>query len=82
MHPFLPILSLVFLVMGDAAAYFLKKFGHQPDVVMHRPSLWTVIWICMLFGVGLAFWLRRFRVYYPFYAAVISLVWVILVAFL
>jgi hypothetical protein len=78
MHPFLPLLSLIFLIMGDATAYFLKKFGNQPDIVMHRPSLWTLIWICLILGGGLAVWLRNYRIHFTFYVALVSLVWVIL----
>jgi hypothetical protein len=78
MHPFLPLLSLVFLAMGDAAAFFLKKYGNDPDVVMHRPSVWALIWICLVLGGGLAFWLRNYRIHFTFYFALASLVWVIL----
>jgi len=80
MHPFLPLLSLVFLIMGDAAVFFLKKFGEDPDVVMHRPSVWTLIWICLILGGGLAYWLRRYRIHFPFYIALVSIVWVIVLA--
>jgi hypothetical protein len=80
MHPFLPILSLVLLFMGDALAFFLHRFGRDADVALHRPSLWTLIFVSLLFGGGLAFWLRRFRLRFPFYAALLSLAWVVLLA--
>ena len=57
MHPFLPILSLVLVVMGDAAAFFLWRYGHEPDVAIHRPGLVALITVSMLFGVWLAWWL-------------------------
>lgn len=68
--------------MGDAMAYFLRRFGHEPDIVTHRPSLWVLIGVSLLCGVWLSFWLRRFRIHFPSWFAVISLVWVILLAVL
>ena len=74
MHPFLPVLSIVLLAMGDAAAFFLWRFGNDPDVVAHRPSLWALTGVAILFGAALAFWLRRFHLRFPSYAAMISLI--------
>ena len=82
MHPFLPILSLVLIAMGDAAAFFLGRHGHEPDVAIHRPALWALIGVALLFGGWLAWWLRRFRIHFTFYFAVASLIWVILLGIL
>lgn len=82
MHPFLPILSLVLVAMSDASAFFLWRYGRQPDVVMHQPGLIALIGVSMLFGGWLAWWLRRFRIHFTFYFAVASLIWVIVLGIL
>jgi len=78
MHPFLPLLSLVFVGMADAVMYFVWKHGNDMEVVTHRPSLWALIAISLLFGGGLAFWLKRFHIRFPLYFALASVVWVII----
>ena len=82
MHPFLPVLSLVLLAMGDSAAFLLWKNGRQLEIAVHRPSLLALIFVSLLFGGVLAFWLRRFRLNFPAYFACISVIWVILLALL
>jgi hypothetical protein len=58
--------------MSDATAYFLWKQGAQPEVAIHRPSILAVIGIAYLFGGGPAYWLRQFRIRFPFYFALAS----------
>jgi len=82
MHPFLPILSLVLVAMSDASAFFLWRYGRQPDVAVHQAALLALISVSMLFGAWLAWWLRRFRIHFTFYFAVVSLIWVILLRIL
>ncbi|HAO99431.1 MAG TPA: hypothetical protein DCQ83_05250 [Fibrobacteres bacterium] len=81
MHPFLPILSIVLMLMGDATTFFLWRHGHDPELASHVSSLWALIGFSMLFGAGLGFWLRKFRVNYPSYVAIASFVWLISLIF-
>jgi hypothetical protein len=67
MHPFLPILSLVLLLMGDWGAFYLWRYGMAPEVAPHRQAIMAVVFIALLFGGALALWLRRYRVRYPSY---------------
>ena len=82
MHPFLPILSLVLVAMGDALTFFLWRYGRQPEVAVHQSGLLALIGVSMLFGVWLAWWLRRFRIHFTFYFAMVSMIWVILLGIL
>lgn len=73
MHPFLPILSVLFLASADFVMVFLRLNATHPEVAPHTGSIYTVVFLCLLIGGGLAFWLRRFRVLYPTWVAVLSL---------
>jgi hypothetical protein len=79
MHPFLPALSLIFLLAADGAMLFLRLNARDPEVAAHVSSVYTVVFISLLIGGGLAFWLRRFGLLFPTWAAVISLTWVVVI---
>jgi hypothetical protein len=76
MHPFLPVLSVIFLLAADAAMLFLRLNAGHPEVAPHVSSVYTVVFMSLLIGGGLAFWLRRFGLLYPGWAAILSLLWV------
>ncbi len=76
-HPFLPTVSLVLLGVAVAGGYFLRHAGAQPAIAPHRSSVVMVIAISLLFGGGVAFWLRRFGLRYPWIAALVSTVLVL-----
>ena len=82
MHPFLPLLSFVFLAMGDAGMFFLWKHGNDIELATHRPSIWALIIVSFLFGGGMAFWLKRFHLRFPAYFALASVLWVIVLTIL
>ena len=73
MHPFLPALSVIFLLAADGAMLFLRLNSADPEVAMHASSVYTVICVSLLIGGGLAFWLRRFGLLFPGWAAILSL---------
>ena len=73
MHPFLPVTALVFLLTADGVMLFIRFFGTQPDMATHIAPLWAIVVSSMIFGGGLAFWLRRFGIRYPSWLAVFSL---------
>lgn len=82
MHPFLPVLSFVLIAMGDGAAFLMWKYGAQPEIAVHRPSLWALIVVSLLFGGSLALWLRRFQINFCAYFTYASMVLVILLTFI
>lgn len=73
MHPFLPALSVIFLLAADAALLFLRLNRAVPEVAAHMLSAHVTALICLLIGAGLAFWLRRFGLLYPSWVAILSL---------
>jgi hypothetical protein len=75
-HPFLPALSLIFLLAADAAMLFLRMNAEHPEVAPHVSSVYTVVFISLLIGGGLAYWLRRFGILFPGWVAILSLLWV------
>lgn len=76
MHPFLPALALIFLFAGDGAMVYLHLNRAVPEVAAHASSIYTVIFMLLLIGGGLAFWLRRFGLLFPGWIAILSLLWV------
>jgi hypothetical protein len=82
MHPFLPVLSVIFLFAADAAMVFLRLNATHPEVAPHASSIYTVVIISLVIGGGLAFWLRRFGVLYPTWVAILSLLGVSVLGFL
>ena len=80
MHPFPPVIALVLLAMADAMAWFLRQHGREPEIAVHQSALLSVIVISLLFGGATAFWLRRFRIRFPWYAALASLAFVLALA--
>jgi hypothetical protein len=80
-HPFLPALSLIFLLAADAAMLFLRLNAAHPEVAPHASSVYTVVFMSLLIGGGLAFWLRRFGILFPGWAAILSLLWVAALGF-
>jgi hypothetical protein len=81
MHPFLPVLSVIFLLAADAAMVFLRLNATHPEIAPHASSIYTVVFMCLVVGGGLALWLRRFAVLYPTWVAVLSLVGVVTLGF-
>jgi hypothetical protein len=75
-HPFLPALSLIFLLAADAAMAFLRFSAPGPELIAGADSLRAVVFLSLLIGGGLAFWLRRFGLLFPGWAAILSLLWV------
>jgi hypothetical protein len=75
-HPFLPTLSMIFLLAADAAILYLRLNAGDPEVSFHASSIETVVFISLLIGGGLAYWLRRFNLLFPTWFAVVSLLWV------
>ncbi len=73
MHPFLPVTSVIFLLIADGVMIFLRLNGGRPDLATHIAPLNSIILSSMIFGGGLAFWLRRFGLRYPSWLAVCSL---------
>jgi hypothetical protein len=80
-HPFLPILALVLLLMADLGVYYLGSEKANPEVALHAASIWTVAGMSFVFGGGLALWLRRFRLRFPVYFTWGSLAWILFAAF-
>jgi hypothetical protein len=81
MHPFLPILSVLFLFSADFVMVFLRMNATHPEVAPHTGAIYTVVFMCLLIGAGLAFWLRRFGVLYPGWVAILSLLGVAALGF-
>lgn len=79
MHPFLPILSVIFLVSADLVMLFLRLNAAHPEIAPHVSSIYTVVFMCLLIGGGLAFWLRRFGIRWPGWIAILSLLGVALI---
>ena len=77
MHPFLPVLTILFLLSGNAVAVFYHYNAEHPEVAAHVNSVHTTVLLCLLIGGGLAFWLRRFGILYPTWVAILSFIWVL-----
>jgi len=73
MHPFLPVTSMVFLLVADGVLVFLRLNGGRPDLATHIAPLYAIVLASLVFGGGLAFWLRRFGIRFPSWTAVLSL---------
>lgn len=73
MHPFLPVLSVVFSLSAAVAAIFLRLNGEHPEVAAHAHSVLTFVFLNLLIGGALAFWLRRFGLRFPSWVAILSL---------
>jgi hypothetical protein len=73
MHPFLPVLSVLLLIMGNAAMLFARFQADHPEIAPHVSSLYAVVFISILCGAALAIWLRRFGLLFPSWIAILSL---------
>jgi hypothetical protein len=73
MHPFLPAVSLIFLLIADGVMIFLRLKGGETDLATHIAPLYAIILVSLIFGGGTAFWLRRFGLRFPSWVAVCSL---------
>jgi hypothetical protein len=73
MHPFLPVTSVIFLLIADGVTIFLRVNGGRPDLATHIAPLYAIILSSMIFGGSLAFWLRGHGLRYPSWLAVCSL---------
>lgn len=81
MHPFLPVLSIIFLLSVDLAMVFLRLNASHPEIAPHTGSIYTVVFMCLLIGGGLAFWLRRYGIRYASWVAILSLLGVAALGF-
>lgn len=81
MHPFLPVLSIIFLLSADLAMVFLRLNASHPEIAPHTGSIYTVVFMCLLIGGGLAFWLRRYGIRYASWVAILSLLGVAALGF-
>jgi hypothetical protein len=81
MHPFLPVLSVIFLLAADGAMVFLRLNATHPEIAPHASSIYTVVFMCLLIGGGLAVWLRRFGILFPTWIAILSLLGVAALGF-
>jgi hypothetical protein len=73
MHPFLPVLSILFLASANFVMVFLRLNATHPEVAPQNGAIYNRVFMCLLIGAGLAFWLRRFGVLYPTWVAILSL---------
>ena len=73
MHPFLPTLSIVFLLVADGVLGFIRLYGRQPEFQPHTQSMYAIVIVALISGGGLAWWLRRFGVRFPSWLAVVTL---------
>ena len=73
MHPFLPVTSIIFLLIADGVMIFLRLNGSQPEMATHVAPLNAIVLASLVFGGGTAFWLRKFGLRYPSWIAVFSL---------
>ena len=73
MHPFLPTLSIVFLLVADGVLGFIRLYGRQPEFQPHTASMYAIVTVALISGGGLAWWLRRFGVRFPSWLAVLTL---------
>jgi hypothetical protein len=73
MHPFVPAVSLIFLLVADGVLVFIHLNGNRPEFASHLASLHAIVLVSLVFGAGLAFWLRRFGLRFPSWVAVASL---------
>lgn len=73
MHPFLPALSILFLLSANAAMLFLRLNAAHPEIAPHASSIETFVFMSLLIGGGLAYWLRRFGLFFPSWVAILSL---------
>jgi hypothetical protein len=80
MHPFLPVLSLIFLLAADGTALFARLAAKNPLVAANISSLYVVTAASLLIGSVLAVLLRRFGLRFPGWAAILSLLWVVALA--
>ena len=77
MHPFLPALSLIFLLAADGTALFTRLSERDPLVAANISSLYVVTVASLLIGSVLALLLRRLGLRFPGWAAILSLLWVV-----
>ena len=82
MHPFPPFTAVALLLMADACAFYLKRWGHQVSLEPHRSSIQVLIGMSFVFGALMAYYLRRYRLRYPWWATLVSLVWLAAMIFL
>jgi len=73
MHPFLPTLSIIFLLVADGVLGFIRLYGRLPEFQPHVSSMYAVVIVSLIAGGGLAWWLRGFGIRFPSWLAVLSL---------
>ena len=73
MHPFLPTLAIVFLLVADGVLGFIWLYGGQAEFRPHVTPLYAVVLVSLISGGGLAWWLRRFGIRFPSWLAILSL---------
>jgi hypothetical protein len=73
MHPFLPALAVILLLVADGVMGFIRLYGALPEFRMHVIPLYSVVIFSLISGGGLAWWLRRFGIRFPSWLAILSL---------
>ena len=82
MHPFVPVTAMIFLLIADGVTIFLRLYGRQPDLATHIAPLNAILLASIIFGGGIAYWLRRFGIRYPSRLAVCTLLLYALLRFI
>jgi hypothetical protein len=67
---------MIFLLAGDGAMAYVRFGASRSEVAANAASMYTVVFMCLLIGGVLAFWLRRFGLLFPGWLAILSLLWV------
>ena len=82
MHPFVPVTAMIFLLIADGVTIFLRLYGSSPDLATHIAPLNAILLASIVFGGGIAYWLRRFGIRYPSWLAVCTLLLYALLRFI
>jgi ABC-type proline/glycine betaine transport system permease subunit len=73
MHPFFPVVAMVFNTMGFAMTWYL--YLHVlPDPILreHRDMFEVPIGFAFVFGIPLVLWLAKRKMFYPLVVAVLQ----------